>query len=316
MIPILGRVTPARFPASLRGILLMCAGVAMFPFLNASAKLLTAGYPVSQILWARFTIHLALMLIAFVPRRGWRVLVAHRPGLHAARSFLLFGSTSFYVSAIGQVPLATASAIGFTAPLIVTCLSVPLLGEPVGPRRWAAVAIGFLGALVVIRPHSGLDNAAALLVLGSTGCYALYQLVTRKVGTTDAAETGIIYAALAGAVVMSFVLPFTFKLPVRPLDWALFLCPGLFGGFGHYLIVRAFQDAPAALLSPFGYLELIGTTILGYLIFGNFPDGWTWVGVAVILASGAYVAYRERRVRERRSGSGARAAAPVIDRAH
>src|SRR5258708_26116056 len=166
----------------------MCLGVCMFPFLNAAAKLLTADYPITEIIWARFTGHLVCVLLVFMPKRGWHIFAAKRPFVQIARSFLLLASTSLFVSAIGHIPLATASAIGFTSPFIVTALSVPLLREPVGPRRWAAVVIGFIGAVIVIRPQASPDNLAALLVLGSACRYGLYQLMTRKgVGDADAA---------------------------------------------------------------------------------------------------------------------------------
>jgi drug/metabolite transporter (DMT)-like permease len=283
----------------LRGILLMCLGVCMFPFLNTAAKLLTADYPVTEIVWARFTGHLVCVLIAFMPRRGWRIFAAHRPFVQISRSFLLLASTSLFVSAIGHLPLATASAIGFTSPFIVTALSVPMLREPVGVRRWAAVGIGFIGALIVIRPHASPDSWAALLVLGASTCYGLYQVMTRKGGAHDNAATAIVYAALVGTVVMSLIVPFTFRLPVRGVDWLLFAALGIFGGFGHYFVVRGFQNASAAVIAPFGYIELVGATLLGYAVFGNFPDGWTWVGVAIIVACGVYVGYRERRRRGR-----------------
>jgi drug/metabolite transporter (DMT)-like permease len=281
--------------AIVRGILLMCLGVAMFPFLNASVKLLTRDYPVTEIVWARFTGHLIWVVILFFPKHGWRIFAARRPALQIARSFLLFGSTMFTVSAIGRLPLATASAIGFTSPFIVTALSVPLLGEPVGPRRWAAVCVGFLGALIVVRPQPSLSGPATLLALCAAGCYGLYQIMTRKGGAHDSAETGIVYAAVVGTVVSSLVAPwFGLRLPATPLDWLLFLAIGFFGGVGHYFVGRALQNVPAAVIAPFGYVEIIGTTILGYLIFANFPDFWTWVGIAVIIACGLYVGYRER----------------------
>jgi len=283
----------------LRGIALMCLGVCMFPFLNASAKLLTADYPIVEIVWARFTGHLICVLIAFMPQKGWRIFAAHRPMVQISRSFLLLASTSLFVSAIGHLPLATASAIGFTSPFIVTALSVPMLREPVGPRRWAAVGIGFIGALIVIRPHASPDSWAALLVLGSACCYGLYQILTRKGGTHDSAATAIVYAALVGTVVTSAIVPFHFRLPASALDWALFAALGIFGGFGHYFVVRGFQNASAAIIAPFGYIELVGATLLGYAVFGNFPDGWTWVGVAIIVACGVYVGYRERVRRAR-----------------
>jgi drug/metabolite transporter (DMT)-like permease len=286
-------------PEVLRGILLMCAGVSLFPFMNAGVKLLDANYPVAQIVWARFTGHLIFMLAIFMPRHGWALLWPKRPAVQLARSALMLVSNLVYVMAIGRVPLATASAIGFTAPLIVTALSVPLLQESVGWRRWSAVTVGFAGALLVIRPGTGLRDPAVLLLLTSALAYALYQIATRWVGQHDDAATGIIFAALLGSLAMSVVLPFVFTPPRTAWDGMLFACLGLFGGVGHYLIIRAFQLGPAAVMAPLGYVELVGTTVLGYLIFGNFPDAWTWAGAAVIIASGLYIASRERLRRAR-----------------
>ena len=293
--------TADRQTDTLQGILLMCLGVSMFPFLNACSKQLNiTGYPVAEIVWARFAGHLLFVVVAFLPKRGWRLFAARRPALQIGRSFLLLASTAMFVSAIGRVPLATASAIGFTAPILVTALSVPLLGETVGPRRWTAVAVGFFGALIIIRPGAGFTDPAVLLILGSSTSYALYQIATRRSGAHDTAETGIVYAALVGTAAASFVVPFVFEWPHHGFDAVLFLGLGLFGGFGHYLVTRAFQFAPAAVISPLGYVELIGTTILGYFAFGNFPDAWTWVGALVIIASGVYIAARERTLRRPR----------------
>src|SRR5436309_276613 len=281
----------------LRGILLMCAGVAMFPFMNAAVKLLGPHYPVAQIVWARFTGHLIVMLIVFLPRYGRRLLATRRPGVQIGRSLLMLVSNAMFVVAIARVPLATASAIGFTSPLIVTALSVPLLHESVGLRRWSAVIVGFAGALLVIRPGSGLQDPAVLLLLLSSVAYALYMIATRWVSFYDDAATGIVFSALLGSLVMTMALPFVFVMPRNALDIALFCSLGLLGGAGHYLVIRAFQSGPAAVIAPLGYVELIGTTILGYAIFGNFPDLWTWVGAAIIIASGLYIALRERQRR-------------------
>jgi drug/metabolite transporter (DMT)-like permease len=287
-------------PDVLRGILLMCAGTAMFPFMNTAVKLLTAHYPVAEIVWARFTGHLIIMLIVFLPQYRWTLLRTRRPTVQIGRSVLMLISNMVFVMAIGRVPLATASAIGFTSPLIVTALSVPLLHESVGWRRWTAVLVGFGGALLVIRPGSGFRHPAVLLLLASALAYALYLIGTRWVSRYDNAATGIIFAALFGSLAMTVVLPFDFVMPQTLWDGLLFCCLGLFGGVGHYLIIRAFQLGPAAVIAPLGYVELIGTSTLGYLIFDNFPDLWTWVGAGVIIASGIYVAFRERRRREQR----------------
>jgi drug/metabolite transporter (DMT)-like permease len=256
---------------------------------------------VAQIVWARFTGHLVIMLIVFLPHYGRRLLATRRPMVQIGRSLLMLGSNALFVVAIARVPLATASAIGFTSPLIVTALSVLLLHESVGIRRWSAVIVGFAGALLVIRPGSGVHDLAVLLLLLSSAAYALYQIATRWVSFYDEAATGIVFSALLGSLAMSFVLPFVFVLPRDPLDIVLFLCLGLLGGAGHYLVIRAFQSGPAAVIAPLGYVELVGTTILGYVIFGNFPDLWTWIGAAIIIASGIYIAVRERKRRAERA---------------
>ncbi len=286
-----------RQPDVVRGILLMCAGASVFPFMNAAVKLLGARYPVTEIVWARFTGHLIIMLLVFLPQYRWRLLATRRPAVQIARSFLMLAGNALFVVAIARVPLATASAIGFTAPLIVTALSVPLLRESVGIRRWSAVTVGFAGALLVIRPGRLLNDPAVLLLLLSSAASALYQIATRWVSFYDEAATGIVFSALLGSLVMSFVLPFVFVWPGNPFDVALFLSLGLLGGAGHYLVIRAFQLAPAVVIAPLGYVELVGTTTLGYLVFDNFPDLWTWVGAAIIIASGLYIALRERRRR-------------------
>src|SRR5436305_1439238 len=219
------------------------------------------------------------------------------PEVQIGRSLLMLVSNMIFVVAISRVPLATASAIGFTSPLIVTALSVPLLHESVGIRRWSAVVVGFAGALLVIRPGAGLHDPAVLLLLLSSAAYALYQIATRWLGLYDDAAVGIVFSALLGSLVMTAVLPFVFVMPQSTLDFLLFCSLGLLGGAGHYLVIRAFQYGPAAVIAPLGYVELIGTTILGYAIFGNFPDAWTWLGAAIIIASGVYIAFRERRRR-------------------
>ncbi len=282
---------------TVRALLLMCLGVSMFPFLNTCLKLLTPHYSIIEIVWARFTGHFLTMIAVFLPSQGWRVFRANRPAIQIIRSFLLLGSTVFSVSGIGYVPLATASAIGFASPIIVTALSVPLLGESVGPRRWSAVLVGFIGVLIVVRPGSGQLTSATLLLLGASSCYALYQIATRRSSQHDSAETGIIYAALVGAVATSMVVPFGFEAPRTAFDAVLLASLGVFGGIGHYFVIRAFRLGPAALIAPFGYLELVGTTTLGYLVFNNFPDSWTWIGAGLIVASGTYIAFRERRRR-------------------
>jgi drug/metabolite transporter (DMT)-like permease len=249
-----------------------------------------------EITWARFTGHLIVMLAVFLPQYGRRLIATRRPLVQIARSLLMLVSNGVFVMAIATVPLATASAIGFTSPLIVTALSVPLLREQVGWRRWSAVMVGFCGALLIIRPGTGFHDPAVLLLLASSGAYALYQIATRWVMAHDSPATGIIFAALFGSLGTSLLLPFVWVTPQSLTDLAMLLALGGLGGLGHFLVIKAFQAAPAAVIAPLGYVELLGTATLGYLIFANFPDALTWVGALIIIASGLYIAMRERKI--------------------
>jgi len=280
-----------------RAVLYMLFAAVLIPLLNASAKYLTRDYPVLEITWARYAGHFVYMIIAFAPRRGLRLLKASRPALQLVRSTLLCISTLIFITALRYVPLPTATAISFTAPFIVTALAPALLGEAVGARRWAAVAAGFVGTLVVVRPGVVGTNEAALLVLGSALCSAMYQILTRKLAAHDPAETSITYIALAGFVVTTVPLPWIWVTPASLFDTALFVGLGIFGGFGHYFMVRAFELAPAPVVSPFGYSHLLGAAVLSYWVFGQLPDLWTWVGAMIIVGSGLFMIFSERRAR-------------------
>jgi drug/metabolite transporter (DMT)-like permease len=244
-------------------------------------------------------VHLLLMLAVLGPRMRWRLIRSAHPILQVVRSLLLLGSTYFFFNALRFMPLAEAAAIGFVSPLLVTALSVPLLGEKVGPRRWAAVAVGFLGMLILLRPGGGVLSLAALLPLGSALAYSAYQIITRKLSATEDPLATLFYTALVGAAGTTLALPLGFAMPA-PIHIPLVLAMGIFGGIGHFLLIKAFRDAPASLLAPFSYSQLLYSTAFGYLVFGDFPDRWSLVGMAVIVSSGIYVGYRESiRARQR-----------------
>ncbi|MSO77433.1 MAG: DMT family transporter [Alphaproteobacteria bacterium] len=296
------RPAPAAIPDSvLDAIGLMCLYVSMIVFVNAGGKVLTENYHPHQIVFFRHGVAFLLMLALFTPRHGWRIVIPRRPGLQIGRGLVGIASSVFYFTGLATTSLATAAAIGFTAPILVTALSVPLLAEKVGIRRWAAVVVGFLGALIIIRPGSaggeGTAEWAALFLVGSAACAALYQIITRKLAGQDHAETTNIWSGLVGAVVMCVLVPFSWQTPADPLVWLLFIAMGLVGGTAHYLLTKAFERGPASLLSPFNYLQLLGATGTGYLLYRQLPDGWTWLGAAVIVAAGLYIAHRERRLR-------------------
>jgi drug/metabolite transporter (DMT)-like permease len=214
------------------------------------------------------------------------------------RSALLFATTALFFIGLSKVPLADATAVMMVAPLLVTALAVPLLGERVGPRRWASVLVGFCGALIVVRPGAGMASSGALFPLAAAFAYAGYQIATRVVARSDPPLTTLLHSALVGAVIASFAVPYFWTAP-DVLGWLLLAAIGLLGGLGHYALIRAFQVAPANLLAPFGYTNLVWATLFGFLLFGDLPDEATLGGAAIIIASGLYVLHRERRQRSR-----------------
>ncbi|MSO90552.1 MAG: DMT family transporter [Acetobacteraceae bacterium] len=279
----------------LLGILLVCLAGAMFPVMNAFSKQLGGHYSPLQISWARFFGHVAFLLLLFLPRRGWRLFCTRRPKLQLARSAIQFVSNLAFTTAIFYQPIADAAAIGMMGPLIVTLLAWPMLGERTTPGRAIAVLVGFVGVLIVIRPGGAVFHWSALLLLVSAVCYALYQVVTRMVANIDPPETTTIYSSLFGAFGMLLVLPFIWKMPHT--FWHLFLFCGLgvIGAIGHYMIVHALAYAPANVVSPFQYFQLIGSVGVGYVWFGDFPDAFTWLGSLVIVCAGLYVGWSQTR---------------------
>jgi drug/metabolite transporter (DMT)-like permease len=275
----------------------MCGAAALFSLLNAAAKTLTWDLPLVELLWARTTGHLAFVVAAFGPRYGRRLFATRHPAFQLSRSLLLLGSTAFNFVALRFIDLATATTINFTAPCMVAVLAVPILGERVGVRGWLAIAVGFAGVLVVVRPGSGVAQLASLLSLGTAVCYAGYQVLTRRVLGTDPPETTVGYSALVGTAVTTLLVPFSW---VTPGSWAqvgLLASMGLTGGLGHYLVARAYMWAPASVVSPFNYVQLLGAVSAGYLIFGDVPGVELWLGATLIVASGLSIAFAETRRR-------------------
>ena len=286
-----------------RGILLIMTAIALFVVMDANAKYLSHYLPVIQIVWARNTF--ALLFLCIMLRRHHPLLLLRTtsPKLQIVRSLLLFGSTWFFFAAIHYIPLADASSISFVTPLMVTALSVPFLGEKVGVRRWTAIAVGFVGALIVIRPGPGLLQSAAVLPLLSATCFAFYQIATRILATRDHAYTTSLWSPLVGALVTSAMMPFLWHPPTLQ-QWPLLLLIGAIGGFSHFVFIRAYEYAPPSALAPFAYTNLIWTVSIGYLVFGDLPDRYTALGAAIIVASGLYTLYREQvRRREARQAS-------------
>jgi drug/metabolite transporter (DMT)-like permease len=277
----------------------MLAAIAILPVMNVTVKYLAQEYSTTQLVWARYTGHLVFVLALFLPRHGFAMLRAHKPGVHIVRSSLMFLSTVMFFFGVRYIDVPVASSINFTAPLMVTALAVPFLGEKVGVRRWAAVCVGFAGALIVIRPGSAVAHWAMIFSFGSAVMYALYQVLTRRFATADSAETSVTYIALVGTAISTVALPFQGGLPHTWFDAALFALCGLIGALGHWFIIRAFRVGEASVLSPFNYGQLIMATAASYAVFGTLPDLWTWVGAGIIISSGLYITYRETVLRAR-----------------
>jgi drug/metabolite transporter (DMT)-like permease len=299
-------VLPAQAP--LRAIGLIVVALLLFSCLDATAKYLSAEHPVPQLVWARYFFHTLLMLAFLGPRRTGEIVKTGRLPLQVVRSTLLLLATLCFFTAISFIPLATATTIAFVSPLFVTALSVPILGERVGPRRWIAVAIGFLGVLLVIRPGIGDIHPAMFLPLGMAFFYGLYQILTRRLSDTEPPLTTLFYTATVGAALTTLFVPFFWEAPSTQA-WLLMVAMGFFGGFGHLLLIQAFRYAPASMLAPFSYVQLVWVTILGFLIFGDLPDAYTTAGAAVIVGSGLFVFYREG-VRARPAAAPPAGAAP------
>ncbi|MEE8499988.1 MAG: DMT family transporter [Kiloniellales bacterium] len=275
-----------------RGILWMLATTFCFVSMDALAKYLSQSYPVLQVVWARYVFHLLILALVLGPRLP-RVVRTGRLGLQFLRSLFLLGATGLFFAALSFIPLADATAIMFVAPILVTAMSVPLLGEHVGPQRWASVVVGFLGALVIIRPGSDAMEPAALLALGAASCYGFYQIATRRLSATDAPLTTLMYSAAVGVLVSCAVVPFFWVTP-SPADWLAMMGLGLFGALGHFALIKAFQAATAVTVTPFGYVNLLWAVLFGFVMFGELPDAWTVLGAAIIAASGLYILHREK----------------------
>ena len=279
----------------LLGILFVCLAGLMFPVMNAFSKQLGAHYSPLQISWARFFGHVLFLLVLFLPRRGWKMFITRRPGLQLTRSIVQFASNLIFTTAIFYQPIADAAAIGMMGPLFVALLAWPMLGERTTMGRAMAVCVGFIGVLVVIRPGGAVFHWSALLLLVSAVCYAFYQIFTRKVANIDPPETTTIYSSLFGAIGMLAVLPFIWKTPETFWHLFFFCGLGMIGGAGHYLIVRALAYAPANVVSPFQYFQLLGSVVIGYVWFGDFPDAYTWLGSLIIVGAGLYVGWSQTR---------------------
>lgn len=279
----------------LRGIGLVGIAVFLFAVTDAISKYMTQYYPIGFILWIRFFFHTLVLLAVVGARQGLGFVRTRRPGIQLTRGLLLPLAALMFVSAISQMPLAEAVAITFISPLIVTLLAVVILKEHVSIGHWIAISCSFAGVLIIIRPGGDALGWAALLPLGTAFSMAIYQVLTRRIAGLESTYTSIFYPGLMGFLLFSLALPFTWTATHAWWHLALMIGGGLVNAASHLTLIRAFEHAPASKLAPFSYTQIVWSTLVAYGVFGDFPDGWSITGIAVIVASGIYVAVKVRR---------------------
>ena len=285
----------------IRGIALSVGATVVFATADSIAKYLSVSLPIIEIAWIRYVIFFGMAAL-LARRTPWGVLRPRNPKLQLLRGLTVTGSSVLFVFGVRQMPMAEAAAISFLSPLLITILSIPLLGEVVGIRRWAAVIAGMIGVLVVIRPGTNGFQPAAFWGIASAFCWSTALIVTRKVASSDDPRTTILFSAGIGALALTTMLPFVAVWPAA-WQWALAGLLGVLSSIGQWMMVLALRHAGASLLAPFSYTQLIWATAAGYLVFNNLPDHWTLAGAAIIIASGLYTAHRERvRAQERTRG--------------
>ncbi|MDD9916027.1 MAG: DMT family transporter [Rhodospirillaceae bacterium] len=279
-----------------RGAAQMLAGVVLFSFTDAMVKWLAADYPVHQLVFFR-TVFALLPCLFFVARSGGiATLYTRRPLVHLTRGVIGLAAMGCYFYAFAKMDLADAKALLFSAPLFMTVLSIPLLGEKVGIYRWAAVFVGFLGVLVIVKPDGDVLQVGAVAAIGGAVLYALAVITVRHLSATESAASITFHYTLTGALVgIALVATFGWVSPT-PLDWVLLVSVGVIGGIGQYCLTQAFRYAEAAAIAPLDYLSMVFALLLGYLVWNDIPGVDVFAGIALVVASGLFILYRERRL--------------------
>ena len=277
------------------GIAAMIAGMAMMSSMDALAKWLGADYPIGQIVFFRNLFGLLPTLVIVWQLGGFALPRTQRWRMHLLRGLLGVTAQFSFFLGLRSLGLAEATAIAFAAPLMVTAMSVPLLGEKVGPRRWSAVVVGFRGVLFMMRPEPCSFQPAALLILLAAFCYGLIMVTTRMLARSDSNAAILLFGSTVSLAVSTVILPLGWKTPALA-DLAVFAALGLIGGTGMFFITQAYRHAPAAVIAPFEYTALVVAAILGFLVWQEVPDLYVWLGAFVVIAAGIYIFYRETRL--------------------
>ena len=283
----------------------MASAMILLPTMDAIAKYMASfeGMSPGQVTFYRFFFQLVCMLPLLATAAGRSAFSAKRPWMNLLRGALHGAASLLFFAAVKYMPLADVFAIYFVEPFMLTALSALFLGDKVGWRRWLAIVIGFGGAMIVIQPSFAIFGLKALLPVACAFLYALYLFMNRAVGEADSPLTMQIMAGLGGTIFMALALlagssagitDFEPSLPASVLGLVLLLILGSISGYAHMLVVRAFRLAPLSLLAPFQYFEIISATVLGYAIFGDFPNLSKWIGISIIVSSGLFIIWRER----------------------
>lgn len=282
-----------RLDSPLRGVALTLVATILLSASDVLSKVLVQTLPPIEIIWLRFSSFLVIVLCAAAWRGSPRILETRRLNLQIFRGLGLLGSSVAFIFALSYLPIAESTAIAFVWPIFVMALSVPILGEKVGPRRWCAAAVGLVGVLIVLRPGSSAFHPTALLPLASALVWSLSLIITRQMSGFENPLTTLTFSALIGFIGLTLLLPLGWREPTLG-EFGLGISIGALSAMGHFLVILACRFCDTSVLGPLFYAQLIWTTLLGMLLLGAFPDRWTVIGSAVILASGLYMAHRER----------------------
>jgi drug/metabolite transporter (DMT)-like permease len=274
-----------------RGIALMMLAILLFSTMDAVAKGLVARYPAPQVIWARYAGQL-LVVVLLLNRQVPASLQTRYPWLHMARSACQLGATAFFFLSLTRIGLAEATALADISPVLITLGAALFLGERLGPRRLAGVMAAMVGALIIIRPGSGVFSLWALLPIGAAVAYTGNALLTRHLGSRESVWTSLLHASIFGTVVSALALPFVW-VPVSGPDFALFALVGLLGTGAQLCLIRSFSITEAAVVAPFAYLGIVVATFWGVVLYDEWPDRWTVIGALVIVGAGLYVWHRE-----------------------
>ncbi|WP_331353197.1 DMT family transporter [Cellvibrio sp. UBA7671] len=278
---------------ALKGFLLAAAGLFLFACMDSTTKYLTTHYNVPFVVAMRYIVHFLLMVMILAPRHSAQLVYTQRTGLVVARAVVLTIASLCMGMALHRMPLAETTAINFLAPTLVALLAGSMLGEKIGGWGWAAIVTGFIGVLLIARPGGGLDAVGIMFALGAAAANATYQLLSRLLASTEKAIALLFYTALLGSIIFGIALPWFWENEApSELEVILLLSMGVSGGLGHYLFTLAYRHAPASMLAPTTYLQLLWAGLLGWIIFDTIPDSMSLIGMAIVAASGLIIAFK------------------------